>query len=182
MTRQPVFTAATLLTLSRLALVVPVTVLTLTQHTLLAAVFFALGAVTDYFDGIVARRFHQVTSLGARLDASIDKVFIYIILVTLAVRGSLTVTIIAVAFARDLLVEVWRQQAALQRRVIPANRWGKSKFLLQCASVMLALLAGDLPHTSYTLTAANALLVCAVVAGLPGVVTVWNISRRTAAA
>ena len=170
-------TFATALTLARLVLVVPVGILALNQQNIAALLLFVVAAATDFLDGWVARRFDQVTPLGARLDASVDKVFIYAMLGALLLRGALVATLVAAAFARDMLVEVLRQQAANRRRVIPANRWGKSKFLLQCLSVAIALIAQSLPNAASWYFVANAVLVVAVLASLPGVVIVWNSVR-----
>jgi cardiolipin synthase len=59
---------ANILTALRIFMVVPVLILLIERFWLLALVVYIIGAVTDVFDGLVARRFHQVTVLGVLLD------------------------------------------------------------------------------------------------------------------
>jgi CDP-diacylglycerol--glycerol-3-phosphate 3-phosphatidyltransferase len=175
-------TFATTLTLLRLVLIIPITVLTLDHKSSVAALLlFIIAAATDYFDGFVARRFGQVTDVGARLDASVDKVFVYALLGALAIRGSFLVVIVVAALSRDLFVEFCRQRAAAKSNLIPANCWGKAKFLLQCLSIGIALVAQDLPNASSWYVVANGVLAIAIAASIPGAIVVWNASRREVA-
>jgi len=161
-------TVATLVTLSRLALVVPVALLTLNgTHTGLAVALFCLAASTDYLDGAIARRFSQITPLGARLDATVDKIFIYFSLLFLSLQGAYFWPIVAVAFSRDATVEIARYASARKNRVLSANRWGKSKFVLQCISITAALASrGRGAQTGYIL--ANGFLLTAIIVSVPG--------------
>ncbi|UCF06368.1 MAG: CDP-alcohol phosphatidyltransferase family protein [bacterium] len=59
---------ANILTALRIFMVVPVLVLLIERYWLWALAVYLLGAVTDIFDGLVARRFRQVTVLGVLLD------------------------------------------------------------------------------------------------------------------
>jgi CDP-diacylglycerol--glycerol-3-phosphate 3-phosphatidyltransferase len=174
-------TFATMLTLLRLILIIPIAILVLDQAGGVAALLlFIVAAVTDYFDGFVARRFDQVTSLGARLDASVDKVFVYVLFGALLLRGSYLGILVAAAFSRDLAVEILRQRAASKGCVIPANRWGKTKFLLQCLSIGIALITHSFPNALIWYVMANGLLAIAVVASIPGVIVVWNAGQGDA--
>jgi CDP-diacylglycerol--glycerol-3-phosphate 3-phosphatidyltransferase len=172
-------TFATTLTLLRLVLVVPIAILTLDQSTWTSAlVLFVIAAATDYFDGLVARRFGQVTPFGAWLDASVDKVFVYVLFGVLLWHGSYLGVLVGAAFSRDLAVEILRQRAAAKNYVIPANRWGKAKFVLQCLSIGIALIGPSLSRVLTCAVMANVVLAVAVVASIPGVVVVWHTGRR----
>jgi len=171
-------TVATTLTLLRLLLIIPIATLVLHHGNGVAAlVLFIIAAATDYFDGFVARRFNQVTALGARLDASVDKFFIYALLAALLSVGLYLVVLVAAAFSRDLVVEFFRQRAAAKDRVIPANRWGKTKFSLQCLSIGVALIAHSLPNPATWYVIANVVLAAAVIASIPGAVIVWRVGQ-----
>jgi len=66
-----IWTVSTLLSLSRIALVVPFAVCLLVDfpnHRLWAAAVIAAGVVTDFLDGYLARRRHEVTDLGKIVD------------------------------------------------------------------------------------------------------------------
>jgi len=175
-------TFATTLTLLRLVLIIPITVLALDHRSSVATfVLFIIAAATDYFDGFVARRFGQVTDVGARLDASVDKVFVYALLVALVFRGSFPIVLVVAALSRDLFVEFFRQSAAAKSHIIPANCWGKAKFLLQCLSIGIALIAQSLPNASSWYVVASVVLAIAIAASIPGAIVVWRASRGEAA-
>jgi len=157
---------------------VPISILALRGGGGLAAsLLFVIAASTDYFDGWVARRFNQVTAFGARLDAAVDKIFIYALFGVLLYRGSYFAALVGTAFARDAFVEFMRQRAAAGLGVIPANRWGKSKFALQCVSVTIALFATTASDFSPWFVLANVTLAAAVLTSIPGVFTVWLAAR-----
>jgi CDP-diacylglycerol--glycerol-3-phosphate 3-phosphatidyltransferase len=145
-----------------------------------ALVLFIIAAATDYFDGFVARRFDQVTQFGARFDAAVDKVFVYVLLAVLLFYGSYLGVLVGAAFSRDLAVEFLRQRAAAKSCVIPANRWGKAKFLLQCLSIGIALIAHNLPNALTWNVTANVVLAIALLVSIPGVIAVWNAGRGEA--
>ena len=64
------------LTLTRIV-AVPLLILFLISssrvHALIAAVIFTAAALTDWLDGVLARRRNQVTTLGTLLDPIADK-------------------------------------------------------------------------------------------------------------
>ena len=138
---------------------------------------FCVAAATDYFDGAIARRFSQETSLGAQLDAAVDKIFIYSILLILSLHGAYSWSLVAMAFSRDAIVEALRCLSARRNRVLPANRWGKLKFVFQCISVAAVLVSRSLGmQIEYTF--ANGFLALAIILSLPGLVIVAQSAIR----
>ena len=70
------FTFPDIITFSRLIFVALFTYTLFKGYsTLLVLTIFALGALTDLFDGEVARGFHEVSDVGARMDQIFDRVF-----------------------------------------------------------------------------------------------------------
>lgn len=66
---------ANLLTLLRSLIVPLIVVSVLRGHVVLAGVLFAVGGVSDIFDGVAARRLGQVTKMGTVMDHLVDVVF-----------------------------------------------------------------------------------------------------------
>lgn len=62
----------------------------------------ALGILTDYLDGIAARKADQATPLGAFLDPLFDRLFVLIIFVFYFIKLSLPWYCILFFFARDI--------------------------------------------------------------------------------
>ena len=68
---------------------------------------FVLSAVTDFFDGYVARKYNQITPFGTFLDPISDKIFVATLLVLLVAFGRVTgfwILLVLLIFAREFLV------------------------------------------------------------------------------
>lgn len=62
------------------------------------------GALTDWLDGFIARRFHAKSVSGGLLDAIADKLFVLSVLLTLAAAGFIAWWVVPLLIARDLTV------------------------------------------------------------------------------
>jgi len=71
-----------LLSISRLFLVFPLILFLEINSPFYVFILINIGGLTDYFDGLIARKFNLKTRLGAILDPLSDKVF-YLIPLTL---------------------------------------------------------------------------------------------------
>jgi cardiolipin synthase len=80
-------TAANQLTLLRMLLVPPFVILLLYGHQGWALVTFMAAGITDLFDGLIARRTGQKTTLGAWLDPMADKLLLVSMFVMLTLPG-----------------------------------------------------------------------------------------------
>jgi CDP-diacylglycerol---glycerol-3-phosphate 3-phosphatidyltransferase len=175
-------TVATAVTLLRLCAIPPLAFLIITvQRPITALVVFGLAAATDWADGMIARRWNQATSLGARLDPFVDKVFIFALILLLTHAGVFYWPIVMLVILRDVGVQILRHGSARQQP-IPANRWGKLKFVLQCAGIAAALATALHPNALMLPVLANIALFSALIAGLPGIVLVLQaraVGQRT---
>jgi CDP-diacylglycerol---glycerol-3-phosphate 3-phosphatidyltransferase len=111
---------------------------------LVATALFLLASMTDYFDGLLARRFRTVSPVGIFLDLTADKVFVSTILIALVQIGLVPAWIVAIIVAREFLVSGLRSMAAAKGKVIPAGRWGKQKMFITLVAVNILLLAKGL--------------------------------------
>jgi cardiolipin synthase len=71
-----------------------------------ALLVLVISSVTDFLDGQIARRFHQVSRLGQLLDPAADRLFIFAALVGFAVRGVIPWWLFIVIVARDVMLLV----------------------------------------------------------------------------
>lgn len=137
-----------LLTLSRLA-AIPVLMLLLlagfSGHDQVAAALFLVASATDTLDGRLARRYQLVTELGKFLDPLADKLFVLSVMLVLVQQGSLPAWVVAVIFARELIITILRSVSAAQGRVIAAAGLGKTKTATQVGGVALVILARPYP-------------------------------------
>lgn len=96
--------AANLLTLARLLCVVPIVWLVRSGNYHAAALVFVVAALTDLADGYVAKRYNQITPLGAILDPIADKLLMDSLFLTLAFEGHLPTWLALLVIGRDLLM------------------------------------------------------------------------------
>jgi CDP-diacylglycerol---glycerol-3-phosphate 3-phosphatidyltransferase len=145
----PLLNIANVLTGIRLALV-PVFVVVLlvddgtsTQWRLAAFGVFALAAITDRYDGELARRRGLVTAFGTIADPIADKALTGAALIGLSVIGLVPWVVTIVIMAREIGVTVLRFWV-LRHGIIPASRGGKAKTLAQALAIGLYLLPLEL--------------------------------------
>ena len=110
----------------------------------LAAFFvFGIAAWTDFFDGWVARRRHEVSPLGVFMDLTADKVLVSGVLIAMVEVDLLPTWMVATILIRELVVAGVRQIAAAENVVIPARALGKAKTFTTLTGMALLLLAFD---------------------------------------
>lgn len=101
------------------------------------AVLFVIGAITDFVDGQIARRFNQITTFGKFLDPIADKVLVLTAMLYLMVTMTNRVPIwaVAIVITREFIVTTIRLMAVEKGSVIAASIYGKIK----TAATMVAL-------------------------------------------
>ncbi|MCC5861731.1 MAG: CDP-diacylglycerol--glycerol-3-phosphate 3-phosphatidyltransferase [Gammaproteobacteria bacterium] len=109
----------------------------------LSTLFFTIAAVTDAFDGWLARRWNQTTAFGAFLDPVADKLLVAVSLVLLVQDGnSILVTMMAaVIIGREITVSAlreWMAQVGARARVA-VSPIGKSKTIVQMVGIGMML-------------------------------------------
>ncbi len=99
-----IFTVPNVISFIRLCLVPVFFVLLFNGFDLAATLLYAIAAGTDWVDGQIARRTHQVSRLGQLLDPAVDRILMISGVVGLFAVGRLPLWIILVVIARDLLL------------------------------------------------------------------------------
>ena len=133
-----------------------------------AAVLLAVLGATDWIDGYVARRFHQVSTVGKVLDPVADRVLVLTAVITIMVAGAVPVWFGVATLAREVVVSL----AVLSLASLGAARidvlWvGKAgTFALMTAYPLFLLSHG-------TATWQSVLHVAAWVIGLLGLTLAW---------
>jgi cardiolipin synthase len=130
-----------LLTLSRIA-AIPVLVLLACLRQpwgdVAACVVFSAAAITDYFDGKLARDRQQTTDFGRMLDPIADKLLVSACLLALASVGEIagwSLWAALVILCREILVSGLREYLAELRVGVPVTRLAKWKTALQLVAV-----------------------------------------------
>jgi cardiolipin synthase len=144
-----VFSLPNLLTMSRIV-VIPLVVATFffdsVESRWIAVLLFGSAAVSDFFDGWLARRWNQVSALGRFLDPIADKLLVAAVLMMLAGFERLSpVSVLpaVVILCREILVSGLREFLAELRVGVPVTRLAKWKTAFQLGALPI-LLMGDL--------------------------------------
>ncbi len=144
------FTTPNILTLFRIA-TAPILMYLLTYTgpvpAAIAAGVFFLAAISDIFDGVIARSYNSGTTLGKLMDPLADKLVVTAVLIMLAGIPRLPrvpAWMVVVLVTREILVTGLRAIAAAEGTVIAAEELGKYKMVLQSIAIH-----GLLVHYTY---------------------------------
>jgi cardiolipin synthase len=136
---------ANILTLSRIA-AIPLVVLCMWLERpwspWVSVILFAAAAITDWFDGYFARRYHQISRLGRFLDPIADKLLVAAVLVMLVLNGPLRewhVFAALIILAREILVSGLREFLAELRVSLPVSQLAKWKTAVQMLAIAFLL-------------------------------------------
>jgi len=169
------------LTLVRI-LVSPIFLFCFTVHTLGAYILCFLLAIlielSDYFDGIIARKSNQITDFGKLMDPFADSIARFTVFLCFLSAGLAPLWMIAVFFYRDVLVSVVRVFSMRQGIVVAARKSGKTKAWVQAVSTFLVLFLlilqrAKLLPASLAADAAFKRMTMAII-GVAMLVTLWS--------
>ncbi|MBW6515806.1 MAG: CDP-diacylglycerol--glycerol-3-phosphate 3-phosphatidyltransferase [Candidatus Cloacimonetes bacterium] len=108
----------------------------------LALLVFIVAGITDFFDGVLARKFKSITDFGKVVDPLADKIIVSVALITIAL-SPIELTSIYVAYIvilREILVTILRSWYQKKNIYIAANFWGKLKTTFQMTGIIASLL------------------------------------------
>ncbi len=169
-----------LLTLSRIV-VIPLVILTFyvqgTWTHWVACGLFVVAAITDWFDGWLARSWNQVSAFGRFLDPIADKLLVAAVLFMLVAFGRVSPWSelpALVILLREILVSGLREFLAEIRVGVPVTRLAKWKTAFQMVALSLLLLGNVPPLTLPVQEAGEVFLWVAAVLTL---VTGWDYLR-----
>lgn len=140
---EPLLTFPNQLTILRMVCAPVFAALTIEGNLDAAAWVFVLGAITDLFDGLIARRYHTRTELGAILDPVADKIFLGCAFVALSFADAVPVHIpkwlTILVLARDAILLISALAIAFVTRPsgFPPSRFGKLSTAMQVGCVIL---------------------------------------------
>ena len=111
------------------------------ERNLAATVFFAVAAVTDWFDGWLARKLGQTSAFGAFLDPVADKLMVAAALVVLVQLGRADAVVAIVIVGREIAISALREWMAKigAARSMAVSFVGKLKTTAQMLAIPLLL-------------------------------------------
>lgn len=130
------------LTLSRLILTVFFLAALLVEfpwHTTLALVFFVAASITDFYDGMIARRDNLITNFGILMDPLADKILTCSAFIAFVELDIMPAWMVVLIVARELAITGLRLLAVSKNAVLAADAWGKQKTIWQIIAVISVL-------------------------------------------
>lgn len=100
-----------------------------------AAVLFSLAAITDYFDGHIARTYKTVTIFGKLMDPLADKFLVLGALIMLQQLGRTHYLLVMILIFREMAITSLRALASAEGVIIAAGTGGKWKAALQMVAI-----------------------------------------------
>jgi CDP-diacylglycerol---glycerol-3-phosphate 3-phosphatidyltransferase len=135
------------LTLLRIFLVPFLVVVLLTKfygREYVGLTIFLVAAVTDFFDGWIARRSNKITRLGALLDPIADKLLMSAAFISLVELQLAPAWMVVIIIGREFAVTGLRSIAAQHGVTIAASPLGKSKTISQVVAIALLIMGDEL--------------------------------------
>ena len=131
------------LTLFRIATIPVIVILMLYPNRLscfVAAILFSAAAITDYFDGYIARRFGLVSNLGKVMDPVADKLLVSSAFIMLTAQGWVPAWMVCIIIGREIAVTGLRNIIAEKGEDVSASNLGKYKTGFQIAAAIPLLI------------------------------------------
>lgn len=120
-----------------------------------ALAIYIVAAITDFFDGYLARKWQQQSSLGRMLDPIADKVLVAVVLLVMCADDILLgghIWAAIIILSREVLVSGLREYLGELQVSVPVTKIAKWKTAVQLIAIgfLIAGPAGDtvLPHTT----------------------------------
>jgi cardiolipin synthase len=131
---------------------------------------FIIAAVTDWFDGYLARRWNQTSAFGAFLDPVADKLMVAGALLVLVEFGRVNAVVAFIIIGREIAISALREWMAQigASKSVAVSSLGKIKTMAQMVAIPMLLFNGMLFGFVDTTYWGGWLL------GLAAVLTVWS--------
>jgi CDP-diacylglycerol--glycerol-3-phosphate 3-phosphatidyltransferase len=128
------------ITVFRLFLTPIVVLLLMREWYAVGVPLFLFAALTDWFDGSLARVRRQVTAWGVIYDPVVDKLLIGSVLFLIVLEHiNFTLGLALLGVEAFLVIVGWVR--VTHGAIEPANKWGKIKMVAEVCGIMLLLLA-----------------------------------------
>ena len=147
-----------------------------------ALVILVVAGLTDGFDGWLARRLNQRTTLGTFLDPIADKLLLSSSYVFLALKGKIAWWLAILVLSRDVLLVTASAVIVLVvgYQTFPPSIYGKANTLFQILFIFFVLLIEVFPHPHLQMVHRGFIFVVAFFTVLSGLHYSIVVARRIA--
>ncbi|GAB3403075.1 CDP-diacylglycerol--glycerol-3-phosphate 3-phosphatidyltransferase [Massilia agilis] len=137
---------------------------------LAATLVFIVAAITDWFDGFLARRWNETSAFGAFLDPVADKLMVAGALLVLVQLDRVNAVLAFIIIGREITISALREWMAEigARKSVAVSSLGKIKTAAQMVAIPMLLFHGEVLGFVDTRLWGDVLL------WIAGVLTVWS--------
>lgn len=120
--------------------------LTQREANILATSIFIAAAITDWFDGYLARKLNQMSAFGAFLDPVADKLMVAAALIVLVELGRTDAIVALIIVGREITISALREWMAQigQAKNVAVSLLGKVKTVTQLVAIPFLIYDGVL--------------------------------------
>lgn len=136
----------------------------------IAASIFAIAAITDWFDGYLARCWQQTSDFGAFLDPVADKLMVAVALILLVSLNRTHAIFAMIIIGREITISALREWMAQmgKRGSVAVATIGKLKTTAQMIAILLLIIGLENFHGFNLLFWGNLLMLIA------SILTIWS--------
>ena len=119
-------------------MIIPFVYFFLIDNYILAALFLVLSGISDMFDGIIARKFNQITKLGKMLDPIADKLTLLAVVVCMGIKFKEIIPLVVLLMVKDICMLLAGGFLIKRKIEPPAAKWyGKLSTIVFYISVII---------------------------------------------
>lgn len=107
---------------------------------IIALILFCLASFTDFLDGYLARKNHQITNFGKFMDPLADKLLVGSAAICLIALDRIPAWVVVILIGREFIISGFRLVASDNGVVIAASMWGKAKTVCQMIMTIVLIL------------------------------------------
>ncbi len=144
---------------------------------IIAGVLFILASLTDFFDGMIARKYNLITDFGKMIDAIADKMLVNSVLIILSSQGFIHPIIPVIIILRDTAVDSIKMVAGSKGNVVAAIKTGKYKTACLMIGIVLTLFY-DMPFELWNIHVSDFLLIVAAILSIVSGVQYYTMNKK----
>jgi CDP-diacylglycerol--glycerol-3-phosphate 3-phosphatidyltransferase len=115
-------------------------------HHTMALVLFSAAGLSDFFDGVIARRHKLITNFGILMDPLADKILVCSAFIAFVGLNWMPAWMVVIIVARELAITGLRLLAASKNVVLAAEGYGKHKTISQIVAIISILILASYPE------------------------------------
>lgn len=144
---------------------------------IIAGILFIVASLTDFVDGIIARKYNLITDFGKMIDAIADKILVNSILIILSAQGFIHPVIPVIVILRDTVVDSIKMVAGSKGNVVAAIKTGKYKTACLMIGIVLTLFY-DMPFELWNVHVSDFLLIVAAALSIISGIQYYSMNKK----